>query len=380
MKERASLTTHLQALDREILELRTEYRGCDSGEERRLIRSELRDRESQRAQSEEQAETLARLPDLWRSMYGEGVGLLAFFTGLRVDCWLTRTRSLYFPYPGGLADAAAWVRRVSPTPAEVYLCGHLLTTRRRRKATAAPLTSLYVDLDHADLKSAAVPEPSVVIESSPGRLQCYWALAEPVAPAVGEALNRRLAAALSADPSGWDLTQLLRVPGTRNHKYPEAPLVRLTGLTGRVYDAEDLARVLPAIPAPAPPSPIERAQPSLATDRGNDDPFVVPFTGRALSIWGGHDVKRTPDGRVDRSASLVRIARLLSRAGRSTEAIIAALAERDARLGWRKYSDRDDAARQYERIADLVQREVAEPGVQRPDRRSTQTPGGRQRG
>lgn len=61
-------------------------------------------------------------------------------------------------------------------------------------------------------------------------------------------------------------------------------------------------------------------------------------------------------GEVDRSGSLVRIARLLYQAKVPREVIITVLAERDVSLGWRKYSERADARRQYERVVDVVSR------------------------
>jgi hypothetical protein len=83
--------------------------------------------------------------------------------------------------------------------------------------------------------------------SSPGREQYWWRLSRPVAPEEGEDLNRRLAYAMGADLSGWDLTQLLRVPGTRNRKYPDAPLVEFAHLSGDSYDPAELAASLPKV-------------------------------------------------------------------------------------------------------------------------------------
>jgi hypothetical protein len=66
-----------------------------------------------------------------------------------------------------------------------------------------------------------------------------------VEPEEGEDLNRRIAYAMAADLSGWDLTQLLRVPGTRNRKYPYAPVVELAHLSGGSHDPAELAAYLP---------------------------------------------------------------------------------------------------------------------------------------
>jgi hypothetical protein len=79
------------------------------------------------------------------------------------------------------------------------------------------------------IEGEGLPRPTAILESSPGRLQMWWRLDSEVAPEIGEELNRRLAYAMGADKSGWDLTELLRVPGTRNHKYPERPTVRRRG-------------------------------------------------------------------------------------------------------------------------------------------------------
>jgi len=73
-------------------------------------------------------------------------------------------------------------------------------------------------------------------------------------------------------------------------------------------------------------------------------------------VWDGENVKLTPEGIVNRSASLVRIARVLYEAGVQGEALLWALAERDATLGWHKYTGREDAGHQYQAIVDFVER------------------------
>ncbi len=58
-------------------------------------------------------------------------------------------------------------------------------------------------------------------------------------------MNRRLALVMGGDQSGWDLTQLLRPPGTHNHKYEDTPLIVLREMRDEAYDPEDLDRLLP---------------------------------------------------------------------------------------------------------------------------------------
>jgi hypothetical protein len=187
---------------------------------------------------------------LWEHAFGELEGILALFSGVRSGAGnkvLQDTRTVYVGYPrnaiSGEKICASW----SAEGRETYFCAHLLTAGRRVKANAAPLLSLYVDGDGAKI-TAGLPRPSAVVESSPGREQFYFRLTEPVSPQIGECLNRRLAFAMGADDSGWDLTQLLRPPGTRNYKYLDAPPVRLVAVDDLRYDPDELDRILPRDP------------------------------------------------------------------------------------------------------------------------------------
>ena len=81
---------------------------------------------------------------------------------------------------------------------------------------------LYADLDEVDPRSDIDPEmkPSIAWESSPGRFQGIWLMRGMDWDATQPGgLNHRLTAAIGADPSGWDSTQVLRVPGKPNYKF-----------------------------------------------------------------------------------------------------------------------------------------------------------------
>ena len=177
----------------------------------------------------------------------------------------------------------------------------------------------------------------------------------PVTPEVGAALNRRLAAAIGADPSGSDLSQVLRVPGTRSYKHATRPLVRVAALTAVQYDPNDLDQFLPPLrrsPAQRPVTQRATALLHAPAERGSETP-PVPLSSAALRIWRGERPTRKGDGTVDRSASLYAIGRIMARAV-SREDLIAALAERDAAL-YGKYRDRPQ---EYARLADALQCET----------------------
>jgi hypothetical protein len=101
---------------------------------------------------------------------------------------------------------------------------------------------LWADLD--EVSPLSVPlRPTVAWESSPHRYAALWYLDEIL---TDEQLNRSWTHLIGADKGGWDLTQVLRVPGTHNHKYPSKPLVKLMwDDPGIVYKEADIAAKLP---------------------------------------------------------------------------------------------------------------------------------------
>ncbi len=187
-------------------------------------------------------------------VFGKGQGIVGTFSGSRTTVGakiLNTPRSAYFRWPHEGEAALEWLRDEDRRHRETYFCAHLLTSGRRVKTNAASLSALYVDGDGAK-PDLGTPSPTAVVQSSPGREQYWWCLTRPVAPMVGEELNRRLALAMGGDRSGWDLTQLLRPPGTHNHKYHNTPLVVLREIADVAYDPDELDRLLPPAPVENP--------------------------------------------------------------------------------------------------------------------------------
>src|SRR5262249_42894212 len=94
-----------------------------------------------------------------------------------------------------------------------------------------------------------------------------------------------------------------------------------------------------------------------------DDEPPVRLGDQALAAWRGeivvskeHEVVRRTDGiDVDRSDTLFLIGKDLAHAGASRRTIVAALAERDEALDFKKYTDRPGGGQaEYARIADKV--------------------------
>lgn len=126
-----------------------------------------------------------------------------------------------------LPEAIKWAKRQS-NESDIYFCPTKLTEKRRRKGNIIGSKFLYSDLDEVNPLSIPLDiKPSHAWESSPGRYQCLWELDKVENPQNIEQGNKALAYQLGADKGGWDLTQVLRVPGTFNNKYKEQPKVKL---------------------------------------------------------------------------------------------------------------------------------------------------------
>jgi hypothetical protein len=102
----------------------------------------------------------------------------------------------------------------------------------RTKADVDVIRHLYLDVDTGGreavdriLGDARMPNPHHILETSPGRHQIIWQV-EDFGKAEAEQVLRNLAAAHGADPAATDCSRVLRLPGFRNCKYPQAHYVR----------------------------------------------------------------------------------------------------------------------------------------------------------
>lgn len=137
-----------------------------------------------------------------------------------------------FYHEWGEDEEATITRRIDSSirdEEDLYYSVAQFSRRGRRIEDVLPSSWLWADLDETHPTEAAKLGflPTIAVESSPGRFQGLWRLDRALRPKTTERLNRALTYALSADRGGWDLTQVLRLPGTRNFKYPDAPRVEL---------------------------------------------------------------------------------------------------------------------------------------------------------
>lgn len=105
---------------------------------------------------------------------------------------------------------------------DVYWCPSLFESDRRRMDQAMDEHALWADLDEVDPRNIEEQyRPTIAWQTSPGRYQAIWLIQrgfdiQGASWAGGE--NQRLTYYLNADVSGWDATQLMRIPGWPNYK------------------------------------------------------------------------------------------------------------------------------------------------------------------
>lgn len=157
-------------------------------------------------------------------------------------------KTYWFKYPEELPNALESIIRNSKTISHAYFCPQLFEKpTKREKSNVRVCTNVWADLDTCDPALVNV-EPTIVTQTSPGRFQALWVLDRPTEPTVAEDISRRIAyfhADQGADRSGWDLTQLLRIPYTANYKYGEgssAPIVGIVTANRKVYRKSDFSR------------------------------------------------------------------------------------------------------------------------------------------
>ena len=154
-----------------------------------------------------------------------GWAVLCTFPGGRYNRSSGPTEMYWFRYPEQSGDMMAMVLKHKRD--DLYVVPTLYSSNRSRRAVNAKVGAcIYADADDCNPAKFRVP-PTLVVETSPDRYQAYWVLrtddpqVREATPEQLSAIGRRIARAHAedgCDPSGWDLGQLLRVPGTTNNK------------------------------------------------------------------------------------------------------------------------------------------------------------------
>ncbi len=224
----------------------------------------------------------------------------------------------FFKYPDKLPLALDYIN-TNVLKGDIWFSPMLFDVPRRSKATVISCPVAWADLDQCPPERMLV-EPSLVIESSGGRYQALWRFKEPLEPYDAEDISRKIAyyhADDGADKSGWDLTQLLRVPFTVNYKYkdlPQPPVVSIIATSRDMYTIESFSEY---------PVPVEHAYDILPF------PETLPENGDKDKVLNKHRLELPPEvwmliankPQADWSKDLWRLEMLLAESGLTREEI-----------------------------------------------------------
>ena len=213
--------------------------------------------------------------------------------------------------------------------ADCYFCPVQFTNIRQKEYAEPTLNILWADLDEADPRTMH-PRPTIAWHSSEYHYQAIWVLTEHLPTEEIEALNKAMSYHVGADKSGWDLTQLLRVPGSYNFKYGEPQECTLLWDDGPEYDAYSLRHTLKV---------------TSKIDTCTEDP--KPHIDKLIEGWRltrrTTDLLNAKDAPVgERSDRLWELEKLLVEAGMPVALIVDII----KLTVWNKFADRKDGDKQ----------------------------------
>jgi hypothetical protein len=248
-----------------------------------------------------------------------------------------------FQWPVKRSILTTFFKKYSDKKYHLYFCPLPFKEKMRRKELVLSSKLLWSDLDEAHPKQCD-PVPQIAWQSSPNRYSALWILNDSHTPLAIEPVNKGLSYSSGADTGGWDLTQVLRIPGMRNQKYDDAPKAELMWFTDNEYRIEDIPAFIP------------QADPKVVMKKYGKK---LPGKTRRLLL-----AKRATIGK--RSDIIWRLENELSEAGLKTDEIYSLIKG----SVWNKFAGRKDEDRQLRR--ELSKIEERKPALLKPDNNQSQ--------
>lgn len=230
---------------------------------------------------------------------------------------------------------------------DLYWCPMIFDEPYRRVEHAHEEYCLWADLDESDPRDIDERwKPSVAWETSPGRYQALWLLENPndedlYGASQRGADNQRMTYLVDADPSGWDTTQLLRLPGFVNHKpqyqadgeFPQGKLLWSSGPKYWGEDFNDLPETLEEYDDPPLEGDLYEAIDKVDVEE------VVDRAAETMEVSVMAEYKRGPDDSIDdRSSRTFYMMRAFGDNGCSVAEIAAVIIS----TRWNKWRGRKD--------------------------------------
>lgn len=231
------------------------------------------------------------------AIHDDSPGWLAVTSGFLIGKKLHGITRKRFAWPAALNDAIAWIGHEAMIGRDVY--HGAVIHQGGRGGGLSPVTTLAAEVDHR--RMAVLPEPTLVVQSSPTLRQCYWRLSQPIQADAAKRLLARI---------GASLDQLLLVPGIPNNRFGGGPRIDVVGCSDAIYDPAELQKSLPdlsadplakgwhPLPQLRPSERVGQAAVAVATVAGSSAMKVsVAAVTAAIAVTGMASVGRTPQER-----------------------------------------------------------------------------------
>jgi hypothetical protein len=176
-----------------------------------------------------------------------------------------------------------WLAHENHGGANVYAAANPLHSgsRKRTKESIASVRHLYIDIDTdgdarlaAVRASDAVPTPTVILSTSPGKYQVLWRV-DGFDFGHQERMLKLLAIAFGGDPACTDCNRVLRIPGFLNRKYDPAHRVTVEYPCDSIWTPTDFRLDIAAVDAMLfAPSIPPRKQPGKHSNSEGDWAWV----------------------------------------------------------------------------------------------------------
>lgn len=160
----------------------------------------------------------------------------------------------------------SWLAYENTSGMNIYVAANPLLTgsRKRTKQSIAEVRHLYLDIDSdgatrlGALKSSdAVPTPTAILGTSPGKYQILWRV-QSFDFEQQEAMLKQLAITFGGDPACTDRNRVLRLPGFHNRKYIPAHAVTVEYPCDAAWNLNDFRLDIEEL-SPHPKIPVVRS-------------------------------------------------------------------------------------------------------------------------
>ncbi len=173
---------------------------------------------------------------------------LSNFSGSHIFC--TIQGDLVKHFPGSLDDFYQTLRKANNAGAEVYFTVNSSRTSRRLITDISHARAVFIDDDKPkETHRTDFPlQPSIIVESSPGKFHYYWLTYTANMPE-WKLVQKTLISTYDTDPAIHDYTRVLRLP---TFKHRNGTTCRVVENNGIKYDWSDIIAFFPPAKESAP--------------------------------------------------------------------------------------------------------------------------------